>query len=187
VFCSIGRDPNARPIDPDKRVWSHELSHPSDPGIVALCRLLSTDPANLLEPRFRIASEWRIITPIEEAWAQLPVPDFPNYAAGKFSHQKIGMKQEDNKSNFSDQLDCFRSDPASPSARRLNPVSCRRTLSGGTILGELSLLFALEEPSSILPPYAGTARKATNIPVLASYAVPAISPLSLIPWALVRY
>jgi hypothetical protein len=25
---------------------------------------------------------WRIITPIEEAWAQLPAPDFPNYAAG---------------------------------------------------------------------------------------------------------
>jgi glucose-6-phosphate 1-dehydrogenase len=26
--------------------------------------------------------ESRIITPIEEAWANLPVPDFPNYAAG---------------------------------------------------------------------------------------------------------
>jgi glucose-6-phosphate 1-dehydrogenase len=29
-----------------------------------------------------IESEWSIITPIEEAWAQLPPPDFPNYAAG---------------------------------------------------------------------------------------------------------
>ena len=29
-----------------------------------------------------IESEWRIITPIEEAWAQLPPPAFPNYAAG---------------------------------------------------------------------------------------------------------
>jgi glucose-6-phosphate 1-dehydrogenase len=27
-------------------------------------------------------AEWRIITPIEEAWAQLPAPAFPNYAAG---------------------------------------------------------------------------------------------------------
>jgi glucose-6-phosphate 1-dehydrogenase len=29
-----------------------------------------------------IESEWKIITPIEEAWAQLPPPSFPNYAAG---------------------------------------------------------------------------------------------------------
>jgi glucose-6-phosphate 1-dehydrogenase len=29
-----------------------------------------------------IEAEWSIITPIEEAWPQLPVPDFPNYAAG---------------------------------------------------------------------------------------------------------
>ncbi len=29
-----------------------------------------------------IEAEWSIITPIEEAWAQLPAPEFPNYAAG---------------------------------------------------------------------------------------------------------
>jgi glucose-6-phosphate 1-dehydrogenase len=29
-----------------------------------------------------IEAEWSIITPIEDAWAQLPAPDFPNYAAG---------------------------------------------------------------------------------------------------------
>ncbi|MDQ2668769.1 MAG: hypothetical protein M3Z05_22635, partial [Gemmatimonadota bacterium] len=29
-----------------------------------------------------VDAEWRIITPIEEAWAQLPAPEFPNYAAG---------------------------------------------------------------------------------------------------------
>jgi glucose-6-phosphate 1-dehydrogenase len=29
-----------------------------------------------------VEAEWRIITPIEEAWAQLPRPSFPNYAAG---------------------------------------------------------------------------------------------------------
>lgn len=29
-----------------------------------------------------IEAEWSIITPIEEAWTQLPPPDFPNYAAG---------------------------------------------------------------------------------------------------------
>ncbi len=29
-----------------------------------------------------IEAEWAIITPIEDAWAQLPRPQFPNYAAG---------------------------------------------------------------------------------------------------------
>src|ERR1700746_2222352 len=29
-----------------------------------------------------VEAEWRIITPIEEAWAQLPPPSLPNYAAG---------------------------------------------------------------------------------------------------------
>jgi glucose-6-phosphate 1-dehydrogenase len=29
-----------------------------------------------------VEAEWRIITPIEEAWAELPQPAFPNYAAG---------------------------------------------------------------------------------------------------------
>src|SRR3954468_803100 len=29
-----------------------------------------------------VESEWRIITPIEDAWSQLSPPSFPNYAAG---------------------------------------------------------------------------------------------------------
>jgi glucose-6-phosphate 1-dehydrogenase len=29
-----------------------------------------------------VEAEWRIITPIEQAWLQLPKPQFPNYAAG---------------------------------------------------------------------------------------------------------
>jgi glucose-6-phosphate 1-dehydrogenase len=29
-----------------------------------------------------VEAEWRIVTPIEQAWAQLPKPEFPNYAAG---------------------------------------------------------------------------------------------------------
>jgi len=29
-----------------------------------------------------VEAEWRIITPTEEAWTQLPPPSFPNYAAG---------------------------------------------------------------------------------------------------------
>jgi len=38
--------------------------------------------ATLFTRRDEVEAEWRIITPIEEAWAQLPAPDFPNYAAG---------------------------------------------------------------------------------------------------------
>jgi glucose-6-phosphate 1-dehydrogenase len=38
--------------------------------------------ATLFTRRDEVEAEWRIITPIEEAWAQLPVPAFPNYAAG---------------------------------------------------------------------------------------------------------
>src|SRR5258708_17863967 len=32
--------------------------------------------------RDEIEAEWNIITPIEEAWAHLPAPHFPNYGAG---------------------------------------------------------------------------------------------------------
>jgi glucose-6-phosphate 1-dehydrogenase len=38
--------------------------------------------ATLFTRRDEVEAEWRIITPIEQAWAQLPVPDLPNYAAG---------------------------------------------------------------------------------------------------------
>ncbi|MCU1298115.1 MAG: glucose-6-phosphate 1-dehydrogenase, partial [Acidobacteriaceae bacterium] len=38
--------------------------------------------ATLFTRRDEVEAEWRIITPIEEAWAHLPPPDFPNYAAG---------------------------------------------------------------------------------------------------------
>ncbi len=38
--------------------------------------------ATLFTCRDEVEAEWSIIAPIEEAWAQLPAPDFPNYAAG---------------------------------------------------------------------------------------------------------
>jgi len=38
--------------------------------------------ATLFTRRDEVEAEWKIITPIVEAWAQLPVPEFPNYAAG---------------------------------------------------------------------------------------------------------
>jgi glucose-6-phosphate 1-dehydrogenase len=39
------------------------------------------DPT-LFTRRDEVEAEWRIITPIEEAWAKLPAPAFPNYAPG---------------------------------------------------------------------------------------------------------
>jgi glucose-6-phosphate 1-dehydrogenase len=38
--------------------------------------------ATLFTRHDEVEAEWRIITPIEEAWAQMPPPAFPNYAAG---------------------------------------------------------------------------------------------------------
>lgn len=38
--------------------------------------------ATLFTRRDEVEAEWKLITPIEEAWAQLPAPKFPNYAAG---------------------------------------------------------------------------------------------------------
>jgi glucose-6-phosphate 1-dehydrogenase len=38
--------------------------------------------ATLFTRRDEVEAEWQIITPIEEAWAQLSPPSFPNYAAG---------------------------------------------------------------------------------------------------------
>jgi glucose-6-phosphate 1-dehydrogenase len=38
--------------------------------------------ATLFTGRDEVEAEWRIISPIEEAWAHLPPPNFPNYGAG---------------------------------------------------------------------------------------------------------
>jgi glucose-6-phosphate 1-dehydrogenase len=38
--------------------------------------------ATLFTRRDEVEAEWKIITPIEEAWAHLPPPSFPNYAVG---------------------------------------------------------------------------------------------------------
>ena len=38
--------------------------------------------ATLFTRRDEVEAEWTIITPIEQAWAELPPPSFPNYAAG---------------------------------------------------------------------------------------------------------
>ena len=46
-----------------------------------LLDVMRGDPT-LFTRRDEVEAEWRIITPIEEAWAELPPAPFPNYAAG---------------------------------------------------------------------------------------------------------
>jgi len=36
-------------------------------------------------------AEWKLITPIEEGWAELPPPDFPNYPAGSSGPEAADM------------------------------------------------------------------------------------------------
>lgn len=38
--------------------------------------------ATLFTRRDEVEAEWKLITPIEEAWAKQPAPSFPNYASG---------------------------------------------------------------------------------------------------------
>ena len=46
--------------------------------------------ATLFTRRDEVEAEWRIITPIEEAWAKLPPPKFPNYASGGEGPEEAG-------------------------------------------------------------------------------------------------
>jgi glucose-6-phosphate 1-dehydrogenase len=46
-----------------------------------LLDVMRGDPTRFTR-RDEVEAEWRIITPIEEAWAELPAPEFPNYASG---------------------------------------------------------------------------------------------------------
>ncbi|PSH04620.1 MAG: glucose-6-phosphate dehydrogenase [Acidobacteria bacterium] len=46
--------------------------------------------ATLFTRRDEVEAEWKIITPIEEAWAQLPSPQFPNYTAGSEGPELAG-------------------------------------------------------------------------------------------------
>ena len=47
--------------------------------------------ATLFTRRDEAEAEWKLITPIEEAWAQLPAPNFPNYAAGSKGPEAADM------------------------------------------------------------------------------------------------
>ncbi|HWC20239.1 MAG TPA: glucose-6-phosphate dehydrogenase [Terriglobales bacterium] len=47
--------------------------------------------ATLFTRRDEVEAEWKLITPIEQAWAQLPPSKFPNYAAGSEGPDSVEM------------------------------------------------------------------------------------------------
>jgi glucose-6-phosphate 1-dehydrogenase len=64
--------------------FSYEASFGSKGPVAYETLLLDSmrGDATLFTRRDEVEAEWSITTAIEEAWAQLPAPDFPNYAAG---------------------------------------------------------------------------------------------------------
>ncbi len=74
-----GQQMNTIPVDAD---FSYSVFGPIAPAYETLLLDAMRGDATLFTRRDEVEAEWRIITPIEEAWAQLPAPDFPNYAAG---------------------------------------------------------------------------------------------------------
>jgi glucose-6-phosphate 1-dehydrogenase len=64
--------------------FSYQASFGSKGSVAYETLLLDSMPgdATLFTRRDEVEAEWRIITPLEEAWTQLPAPNFPNYAAG---------------------------------------------------------------------------------------------------------
>jgi len=52
--------------------------------------------ATLFTRRDEVEAQWRLITPIEKAWAELPRPAFPNYAAGSEGPQEANQLLEKN-------------------------------------------------------------------------------------------
>ena len=71
---------------PFASTWTSPTTMPSAQKRPPLTRRYCSTRCAVMPPLFtrrdEVEAEWRIITPIEEAWAELPPPQFPNYAAG---------------------------------------------------------------------------------------------------------
>ena len=76
-----GWEMKAAPVTMD---FSYEKAFGRDTPVAYETLLLDAmrGDATLFTRRDEVEAEWKIITPIEEAWSQLPPPQFPNYAAG---------------------------------------------------------------------------------------------------------
>jgi glucose-6-phosphate 1-dehydrogenase len=76
-----GPEMTAIPVQAD---FSYEKAFGGDaaPAYETLLLDAMVGDATLFTRADEVEAEWRIITPIENAWAELPVPKYPNYAAG---------------------------------------------------------------------------------------------------------
>ena len=62
--------------------YKNAFGDPTPPAYETLLLDAMRGDATLFTRADEVEAEWRIITPIEEAWAALPPAKFPNYAAG---------------------------------------------------------------------------------------------------------
>jgi glucose-6-phosphate 1-dehydrogenase len=78
------RPGNQMQVVPVKANFCYRTAFGSDTPVAYQTLLLDAmrGDATLFTRGDEIEAEWGIITPIEDAWAQLPPPQFPNYAAG---------------------------------------------------------------------------------------------------------
>ncbi len=71
--------------------YRNAFGEPSPPAYETLLLDAMRGDATLFTRADEVEAEWRIITPIEEAWAELPPPTFPNYAAGSDGPQRADL------------------------------------------------------------------------------------------------
>ena len=73
-------------MPPERWTWAYRLpgawAFNFSPYQVQLALDVMQGDATLFIRRDEIDNQWRLITPILEAWANQAPPDFPNYAAG---------------------------------------------------------------------------------------------------------
>jgi glucose-6-phosphate 1-dehydrogenase len=71
--------------------YQNAFGEPSPPAYETLLLDAMRGDATLFTRADEVEAEWRIITPIEEAWAELPAPSFPNYAAGSEGPERADL------------------------------------------------------------------------------------------------
>jgi len=82
----VAKTPGTQMITNTVRMdFNYKSAFGSDSGLPGYATLLldaMRGDATLFTRRDEVESQWRLITPIEDAWAELPAPQFPNYPAG---------------------------------------------------------------------------------------------------------
>ena len=86
ISLNFGAKTPGRRCVPLASTWTSRTATPLERQLLSPTRRCCSTPCaampRLFTRRDEVEAEWRVITPIEEAWAQMPPPNFPNYAAG---------------------------------------------------------------------------------------------------------